>query len=402
MKEDRIREDRIRKDYEEIDLYEYLRVLWRWRRLIVIGVIVATLAAIPVSYLVRAYESQGVLRVSTGGAQLSLPQYKTYSENFLAPDLFLRYVKTYDVISDAEIDAFEAKIRNMDSLQKHVEESYAYGDEEITKGVTQFDPAKQYVTTLRLHWKMSSPPCSQQIVAGLGNFIKYSIERKELDDYVKARYEDAYINVRQQENNLTNLDFSLRQQQQKLEDLRKIASRFPQADINPTREVVSVEKGGHLYLSPSAQMVATDASISETKLGVTDTKRDLKINRVRLDFFSVLKEGIGKENPDDLFVYLNSLKEEFFKGRNLKQEEISIVRNEVSADFARFEHRFNDVMQFISGPTLPEKAKPSKRVVVAITFVAGLFFFTLLAFFMEFIQQGRQRERVTGKTKGKK
>jgi len=396
-----MKETRAREAYDEIDLYDYLRVIWRWRWMIAIGVVVATLISIPAAYRMRTYESQGVLRVSSQNVQLSLPQYKTYSENFLAPDLFLKYVKTHDVISGAEIASLEA-IRKRISLQENVEAVFAYGAEEIEKGVSQFNPEKQYVTTLRLDWKTSSPLAAQQIVAGLGNFIKYSIEQKVLDDYVKGKYEGAYINVYQLENKLTNLDFFLRQKQEKLRDLKRIAERFPHVDKTSTREVVSVEEGGHLYLSPSAQMVATDASISDIKLEMTDTKRDLKINKVRLDFFSALKEGIEKENPDDLFAYLNSLKEEFFKGKDLKQEEISLVRNETFADFARFEHRFDDVTQFISGPTLPQRAKPSTRIVVAVSFFVGLFFFTLLAFFLEFIQRSQQRERMAKKTTGKK
>jgi LPS O-antigen subunit length determinant protein (WzzB/FepE family) len=392
-----MKENKMRETYDEIDLYDYLRVIWRWRWLIAIGVIAVTLVSIPVAYLMRSYESKGVLRVG----ELSVPAYKTYSENFLAPDLFLRYAKTHDVIPEADIASLEA-LRQRDSLGENVEAVYAYGAEEIEAGVAQFEPEKQYVTTLRLNWKMSSPLVAQQMVAGLGNFIKYSIEQKVLDDYVKGRYEDVYINVRQLENKLTNLDFSLKQKQQKLKDLKRIAERFPHADNSSAREVVSVEKGGHLYLSPSAQMVATDASISETKLEMTDTKRDLKINKVRLELFSALKEGIKKEKPDDLFAYLNALKEEFFRDKDLKQEEISLVRNEVFTDFARFEHRFNDVMQFISGPTLPQKAKPSKRMVVAVTFFLGLFCFTFLAFFLEFIQRGRQREMMEGKKKSKK
>ena len=59
-----MKENKMRESFEELDLYAYLRVIWKWRWLIAIGVIVATLLSIPASYLVRSYESQGVLRVS--------------------------------------------------------------------------------------------------------------------------------------------------------------------------------------------------------------------------------------------------------------------------------------------------------------------------------------------------
>jgi len=45
--EEGIMEERMAREYEEVDLYDYLRVLWRWRWLILIGVVVVTLAAIP-------------------------------------------------------------------------------------------------------------------------------------------------------------------------------------------------------------------------------------------------------------------------------------------------------------------------------------------------------------------
>jgi hypothetical protein len=115
-----------------------------------------------------------------------------------------------------------------------------------------------------------------------------------------------------------------------------------------------------------------------------------------------LKNALTTDEAKSLFERLGRIKDEFFQGKNLAKDENLIVHNEVSVDFARFEHRFNDVMQFISGPTLPHGAKPSKRIVVAVTFFLGLFCFTFLAFFLEFIQRGRQREKIPEKQKTKR
>jgi hypothetical protein len=335
-----------------------------------------------------------VLRLSAEGAELFLPEYKVYSETFLSPDSFLGYLKSHDFIPEAELDDLEPKLRKIDSLEKNVEVVYAYGKQEIPEGGAQFDPAKQYITALKLKWRMPSPRSAQKCAEGLGSFIKYSIEHKLLDDYVKTKYEDAYVHLREVESTLANLDFALQQNQQKLEDLKRIAGRSPQAGRTSSREVVSVEGGGYRYLPPSTQMAATDVEISDTRLTITDTRRDLKINTVQLEFFSFLKEGMRKGNQEALFDFLNRLKDEFFKGKDLSREEFLIVRNEVFSDFSGFEHRFNDVMRFASPPTLPKKPVLAKRLVAGIAFIGGVFFFILLAFFVEFIRQGRRHAKI--------
>ena len=111
-------EFRAREDNEQIDLYDYVKVIWRWRWMIIIGVIVLILVAILASYLVRSYESLGVLRLSASDVKIFLPQYKTYSETFLAPELFLAYVKTHNVVSKEKIAYLEKKLKTIDSLQK--------------------------------------------------------------------------------------------------------------------------------------------------------------------------------------------------------------------------------------------------------------------------------------------
>ena len=82
-----MKEDRVREAYDEIDFYDYLRVIWRWRWMIAIGVIVSMLAAIPASYLVRSYESQGIMRLSEG-PKVTLPDYKIYSTACIDTILF--------------------------------------------------------------------------------------------------------------------------------------------------------------------------------------------------------------------------------------------------------------------------------------------------------------------------
>ena len=392
-----MKEDRIRADYDEIDLYDYLRVIWRWRWMIAIGVIVSMLAAIPASYLVRSYESQGIMRLSEG-PKVTLPDYKIYSTAFMDSRTFLDYLKGQKLFPREEMAAIEEKLMAEPVLEAYIKPVYAYTDKEIKAP----SPEDQFISAVQVHGKGSSPELAQRMVYAMGLFVKNALEQKVMERYVTQGHQRAYTQVQELESKLADLKFSLEQNENKLADLKNIAQRSPEAGQLTSREVVSVDQGGHRYLTPSAQIVATEVVITDTRLHISDTERKLKINRVKLALFTKLKNALEARDSGSLFEHLAEIKDEFFQGKDLSRDEILIVRNGVFADFARFEHRFQDVMQFISGPTLPERAKPSKRIVVAVTFFLGLFFFTFLAFFLEFIQRGQQRVRKEVVTKGKR
>jgi hypothetical protein len=333
------------------------------------------------------------------GPKVTLPDYKIYSTAFMDSRTFLEYLKGREIFPREEMAAIEEKLTAEPVLEAYIKPLYAYTEKEISAP----SPEDQFISAVQLSWDSPSPELAQGVVKAMGLFVKDALEKKVMERYVTQGYQNAYTQVQELESKLADLRFSLKQNEKKLVDLKNIAQRSPEVGQLTGREVVSVEEGGHRYLPPSTQMVATQVVTTDTKLSINKTERQLKINRVKLELFTSLKKtALEAEDRKGLLEGLAGIKDEFFKEKDLKRDENLIVKNEVFADFARLEHRFDDVMQFISGPTLPQKAKPSKRIVVVITFVFGLFFFTLLAFFLEFIQRSRQQERIGGGKKGKK
>jgi hypothetical protein len=393
-----MKEDKAREAYDEIDLYDYLRVMWRWKWLIIIGVIATMVAAILVSSRERTYESEGIFRLGTENVQFSVPEYINFSAFFMNPKDFAGYLETYGLIPEEELQNVSRGIARMEGLQKRIKPIYVFNEEEYRR----INPEKQYVAAIEITWKTRSPVLAQQVTRALGYYAKHSFEIMLMEEYVAQTYKQTYVQVQQLESKLANLRFDLQQKEQKFADLTKIAKRSPEAGQLASREVVSVEQGGYRYLPPSTQMVATQVEIVDTNLNIADIERQLQINRVKLELFTRMKETIEEKDYASLFDRLEEIRETFFQGKDLSQDELLIVRNEASADFALFEHRFNDVMQFISGPTLPQRAKPSNRRAVAFAFALGLVFFILLAFFLEFIQRGRERESIAGKQKTKR
>lgn len=384
--------DRSKEDYEDIDLYNCLRVIWRWRWLIVIGTIVTTMAAVFASHLVRKYESQGMLRLSAekGEPTVTLLEYKIYSAKLEDSQSFLEYLKKRKIIYGEEMAYLKNELRTKPVLDDYIKPLYAYAEEE--KGV--FDPEKQYICAVQLSLKGPSPEFAQRVLVAMSLFVKDVIERMVMERYVTEKYQGAYEDVYKSESALNDLRFSLEQKQNKLADLQKIVDGLPKSGQIISQEVVSVADGGFYYLPPATQMVATQVMSTDIKLNINDTERKLKINQVKLDLFARLKKALREGGTGCLFERVSGITDGFFQEKDLSKDEILIVRNKVLSDFSGFEHWFHDVIRFVSGPTLPEKSMPSKRLVGAIAFNLGLIFFMLLAFFVDFIQRSRQREKV--------
>src|SRR4030042_283099 len=279
--------DRSKEDCEDIDLYNCLRVIWRWRWLIVIGTIVATLAAIPASYLARKFESQGVLRLSAEKAEptVTLPEYNIYSANFEDSRSFLEYLEKRKILYGDEMAYLKKKLETEPSLDDYIKPLYAYAEEE-KKGV--YDPEKQYISAVQLSWKGPSPKLAQRVVDAMGLFVKDVIERMVIERYVTEQYQGAYEDVHKSESALNDLRFSLEQKQNKLAALQKIVDGLPKSGKIISQEVVSVAGGGLYYLPPFTQMVATQVMSADIKLNINNAQRNLAINHVELEIFTRL------------------------------------------------------------------------------------------------------------------
>ncbi|RLA82505.1 MAG: hypothetical protein DRG40_07870 [Deltaproteobacteria bacterium] len=196
-------EERMVREFEEVDLYDYLQVLWRWKWLILIGVVVVTLAAIPASYLVRKYESRGVLRLSmplpslhvtreaknlrlVELAKIGLPEYKLYSAVFNDPQLFLTYLEAHKIISENELKEVEGNLRAKADLDDHVKPIYAFSEKETRT----FEPKEQFIQGVQISWKGASPKMASKMVKALGLFIRDAIEQKVLEMYVTETHKE--------------------------------------------------------------------------------------------------------------------------------------------------------------------------------------------------------------------
>jgi hypothetical protein len=211
----------------EIDLYDYLRVMWQWKWVITIGVVVTMLAAILVSSRIRTYESEGIFRLSTENVRFSIPEYINFSASFMNPEDFASYLKTLGVVPEEDLQRVIRDIERMESLEKKIQPIYVFEEEEYRR----IDPDKQYVAAMEITWKKRSPVLAQQLTTALGSFAKHSFENMLMEEYVVRKYKHAYIQVQELESKLADVRFALQQDMKKLSELKKIAQGPSREDI---------------------------------------------------------------------------------------------------------------------------------------------------------------------------
>ena len=312
-------ENRRLEAQDEIDLSKIAMGLWRRKWMILVGVTCLTFSALVVSYLLRVYESKAILRLSGGKHTVFVSDYKKLSGSF-SPSAFLSHLQTQGSLEASYLKQLKKQLVLQDDLADEIKPIFAYGNQEIERSVGQFDPQKQYIVALEIQYKMSSPKAAQGVVKALVNFVKQSIQQQLLSAYVTLGKKESLEQLLSLKNELANLRFSLRQQKEKLKELKKISQRFPEAERLFKWEVVSVDKGGYLFLPPSSQMVATSVSIADTKLAIEAKERQLKIAQIKFQFYSKASKLLQKIDKDILSA-LEELNRTFFEAQKNEEED---------------------------------------------------------------------------------
>jgi LPS O-antigen subunit length determinant protein (WzzB/FepE family) len=94
---------------------------------------------------------------------------------------------------------------------------------------------------------------------------------------------------------------------------------------------------------------------------------------------------------EPLFTQCIKLTDTFFDKEDFPGDVTREVRNDLAVDFDNIA-AFKEVMQFISGPTLPRNPiRPKKVLIAAIGFVLGFFLSVFFAFFVDWWIMNKKR-----------
>jgi len=165
--------------------------------------------------------------------------------------------------------------------------------------------------------------------------------------------------------------FSIQQNMQQTEDMQKLLEEYPELRRNEINTVVSVGDGGGKYLPPLAQIVALQASITESRASLRQVQRELE----QLDWRQRFLDRVDAQAPEihsgvALDALLQAQWRELFADAatdSVKQQ----VAREIELNLAKERWRVQQI-RYKAMPALPTVPVPTRRpLLVAVVIFGG-------------------------------
>ncbi len=413
---------------DEIDLVQLVKVLIKRKWVILGGTIIITLLALIISLLLpKVYRSEGFFQLGRGidvdfeelkeiqekirkdfqenmmdnqtlqnnmlldetlqdtklvMMNVSIPDYKKYASRFTNPQKFLQFVKKKKKIK--EPGDLRINLGTAEDLSQWIEPVYAYSRKDLKELAQNARDISNFVIGVQLVGEQASPEQARAIVNVIGEFIKDSIIYGKLRDYTATQLNKSKTESKKHDNIIINDEFKLRQLTMKRSHMEQLMKNYPQTKTMQNRELFAIQHSGQRFLSPLAQVVGIESHIADIKEDLARNQREKQLADLKLLFFLESKKLLDNDRfGESLLTQCIQLTDTFFDKEDFPGDVSREVRNDLAVDFDNIA-AFNEVMQFISGPTLPGSAiSPKKVLITVIGLVLGFFLSIFFAFFLD-------------------
>ncbi|MBD9362459.1 hypothetical protein [Methylomonas fluvii] len=258
--------------------------------------------------------------------QLSLNEWRTFSPLLADKALVQASLSAMTSLEDRERQTLEKNFLTPAFWESRIQYKTALRRDDI-KETPNADPKKSDTLGLEISITASDEKAAAQRFEAMANHIRQTMIHHRLTNYLqeqrqtmaRKRDETAIELIRQQ--------FAVDLSEQRIADMQKLLKTYPELRRMDTTTVVSVESGGGKYLSPLAQIVALEATISEANASMRAVRRQQEEMALRGRFLA----EIGTPPPltgKDLAAWLNERKKTLFASTDQQSQ----ITQEVSHD----------------------------------------------------------------------
>lgn len=348
----------------EYSLFDVIFVLLRrWKLMTAVAAIAPLLTLVYMWNTSLLWRGEAVLQTPT----VSLSEYKRYSVALADRDGFSAFLGNRKVLTQGEIDEVRARIPVNEGIFAWVRPAFAFTKGDV-KDVPDIAKLENQFVGADILVEERSEALTGKLVVAVGEYVADAVIRGRILDYVTPKYNDTRIALAKLENEFLQQTFLLAQQQKRLDDMRDIARRYPEASRESSRQVVSLEKGGARYFSPVTQLVGVESHISELNELLRKLSRDREKLESDLAFFALARSQTEKAPfGDQRLAMLEKSLVDAYKERDVKRDAVRESFNAVRMDVGQIRYIASDGMRFVSPPVV---RKPSYRRLALATLAA--------------------------------
>jgi LPS O-antigen subunit length determinant protein (WzzB/FepE family) len=146
-------------------------------------------------------------------------------------------------------------------------------------------------------------------------------------------------------------DFDIRQEDSRAEKLREIIARNPDASAIDNRQIVSLEKGTERFLSPAAQLVASEIKIADMKLAEASRERERTASALTRDYYCQAQQALTQPTTGKAFLNeLKNIQAAVFQGQDKSIDIIEQTWNELDVQRENWASSYLSSMRFVASP----------------------------------------------------
>lgn len=401
---------------QEIDLREYLRVIQKWRKVIIIGTLFAVVTAAVLSYLVLppVYEARTMLVVTQATKELGNTGqvFQGQKQTF---DTVMNSLSTMPVLT---MNTYMAQLTS-ETLMKRVIDALKLDKEEYTPeslaGMVTAEVVKDS-NLIQVKVQNSDPELAAAIARTIGEEFLAMLNEKNQEQMTRSV---EFLNQQRKatEQQLIKAELALEAFQKQPRGVEALQQQFDktaeqlalaqtelgQAEVEAQQIQASLVAIKNSMESTAREIVVTRTDASgkpyqtiETNPSYTALEQQLNEKQAALAEKQAQVAGL-RRLVAETSRKLDSLQAELANKRmqqddlqrevdRLKNTANTLAQKTIETQIARSIDLAATTAMIVSEPDVPESpVKPNKKLNIAVAFVLGLMAFTILAFVLEYL-----------------
>ena len=341
---------------DEIDLRQLVSVLLRQKALIVGICIIGAALGLGASLLSTKHASGGLFLtpgVSTINAsrELSAADYKRYESVLASGARLQQYLQVSNQAATPDGQLLLALAAEPNKLNESLTPEFTFTDRDSkTFGVKANADDVSTMIGIRIQFA-NKEPTGGTPVSLLGEYVRDSIIRVDMESTML----DQCNALRTREQELRNAqirdDFAIRQEESRLANLRDIVARSPGVSTIDNRQIISLEKGTERFLSPAAQIVASEIQIADMKLEEVRRARERIASSLKRDYYCQAQQALQTPTTGRVFLgELKSIQAAVFQQQDKSIDIVESTWNELDVQRENWGSTYLSSMRFVASP----------------------------------------------------
>jgi len=331
---------------DEIDLRQLVAVLWRQKVMITAIGILGAAIGVGASISSTKHVAEGLF-ITPG---VSASNYKRYESVFSNGARLQQYLQSTNQATTHDGALLVKLADEPNGLTNALKPEFAFTDRDSKAFGVKVEDAAGAMIGVRIQVAHKAPTGGTPVTL-LAEYVRDSIIRVDMEATMLSQCNSFRTREQELRNAQIQNDFAIRQEESRLANLRDIIARNPEASSIDNRQIVSVERGTERFLSPAAQLVASEIQIGELKLAEVLRERDRIASALKRDYYCQAQQALQQPTTGRAFLDgIQNIQAAAFQGQDKSIDVVEQTWNELDVERANWINTYLQSMRFVASP----------------------------------------------------